>query len=163
MSFSTRTEVLQRGLPTADTDANTDPGVAVAPQKAGPIALDAIDHLVEQIGMRETAGVIRIYLETIDRYRGAIARAVTQGDLRGVGASLHALKSSSKTIGGNILAELAAEGEQLSRNDDNRVLELVPSIMAELDAFCRALSAHPLLDSAPAQPGAPDHSTSKPR
>lgn len=133
-----------------------------SPVSSAVIADTVIDELNEQVGAATVSRLMRVYRDGIGHYRDAIACAAEQGDLHNLGVSLHALKSSSNSIGGLVLDELAGEGEQLARTADRRALNLVPSILTALDAFCRALSAHPLLDCADARSDTEEDSALQP-
>ncbi len=151
VSFATLTEVLQRWLPASSIDRHDEPAAPAPASDRDPIADGVIDNLVAEFGTPTVRRLIRVYLDTVGPYRDAIARDAERRDLNALVASLHALKSSSRTIGGNTLGDLANEAEQLARKGDQKALNQVPAILAAVDAFCGALSAHPLLDDETAQ------------
>ncbi|MBK8335192.1 MAG: response regulator [Sterolibacteriaceae bacterium] len=153
VSFATLVEVLQRWLPASSIDGHREadsPAPAPASGSA-PIADGVIDDLVAEFGAPTVRRLMRAYLDTVGPYRDAIAREARQRDLNALVASLHALKSSSKTIGGDRLGDLANEAEQLARKGDQQALNLVPAILSAIEDFCRALAAHPLLTDEPMQ------------
>jgi signal transduction histidine kinase/CheY-like chemotaxis protein/HPt (histidine-containing phosphotransfer) domain-containing protein len=151
VSFATLTEVLQRWLPSASIDRQEEPAAPAPASGRDPIADGVIDNLVAEFGTSTVRRLMRVYLGTVGPYREAIARDAERRDLDALVASLHALKSSSRTIGGNMLGDLADEAEQLARKGDQKALNLVPTILSAVEAFCCALAAHPLLDDESAQ------------
>jgi HPt (histidine-containing phosphotransfer) domain-containing protein len=89
---------------------------------------------------------MRVYLDTVGPYREAITRDAGQRDLNALVASLHALKSSSRTIGGNTLGDLADEAEKLARKGDQKALNLVPTFFRQWTPFatlCRRIRCWP--------------------
>jgi len=106
------------------------------------MAPSVIDELIEQMGAPAVAKIIRVYLRTAPRQLEALKQGVEQRDLQKVRGTLHTLKSSTRSLGGTELGELAAEGEQLARAGDSGAFALLQPITVAMDEFCRALSAH---------------------
>jgi signal transduction histidine kinase/FixJ family two-component response regulator len=145
VSFATLGEVLQRWLPASAIDREHGADAPAPTSGIAPVAAGVIDNLIAEFGTPIVRRLMRVYLDTVGPYRDAIARDAGQRDLDALVGSLHALKSASKTIGGNRLGDLANQAELLARKGDETALNLVPGILSAVEDFCRALSAHSLL------------------
>jgi HPt (histidine-containing phosphotransfer) domain-containing protein len=106
-----------------------------------------IDELIEQLTAPVVSDIIRVYLRTAPEHLDALKQGVERGDLHKVRGTLHSLKSSTRSLGGTELGDLAAEGERRARSGDNGAFALLQPITVAMDAFCRALSTHPCMAS----------------
>ena len=129
------------------TGASQDSGANTAAPALKFTAPSVIDELIEQLTAPVVSDIIRVYLRTAPEHLDALKQGVELGDLHKVRGTLHSLKSSTRSLGGTELGDLAAEGERRARSGDNGAFALLQPITVAMDAFCRALSTHPCMAS----------------
>ena len=122
---------------------------------ASPIDLafdqEVINTLIGQLGRRAMAEVIDSYLRSTPDRVDTLKSSAERGDLAAFGAELHAIKSSSKLLGGHLVAELAQRGEAAARNNDHGAFDLLHAVTTAVGALCQQLAAQACLP----QPGPP--------
>ena len=78
----------------------------------------------------EYMAALEIYEASIETKSGNLERALAQGDLENYVILVHSLKSTSRAVGANSLAELALLLEQAGRNGEQEVLrERTPELL----------------------------------
>lgn len=82
-----------------------------------PVDVDNLNMLKELIG-DDLKEILDAYLQTAPDNINKLEQALTQADAEQVRMQAHSLKGSSANIGANDLSSLAAQLEQLGKNDD---------------------------------------------
>ncbi|MBX3691751.1 MAG: response regulator [Dokdonella sp.] len=126
--------------PAAATTPVAATTASASPAQDAATALDeaVIRELVDVMG-NEFGDLVRVYLEDAPRLIGALRGAALRGDVDTFGVTAHSLKSSSANLGARMLAELARQAEQATR--EGREIDLDASAQAIEDAFGRAREA----------------------
>lgn len=78
-------------------------------------------------GLRYCGGLKELYIEILEEYvkgenKAALNRALEQGDLHDYGVCVHAVKSSSKTIGATAFSELAYRMEMAAKEGNEKTV-----------------------------------------
>ncbi len=87
--------------------------------------------------------LIQVFVKSADNRIAKIAAHMAAGDLAGIAAEAHALKSSSATFGAGEVRRLCAELEVAGKNGDPTAAErLVPQLSHALDTAKSDLAAY---------------------
>ena len=94
--------------------------------------------------MNDYIDLVRVYLSTSGKTYNDIADFYERKDWKNYGILVHALKSSSKTIGASKLAQYAYNGEMASKAEDVETIESNhQALMAEYKRILGVLAANP--------------------
>jgi HPt (histidine-containing phosphotransfer) domain-containing protein len=83
-----------------------------------------------------------VYLDTAAPTRTELLDQRDRGDLAGLRAALHRLKSAARSVGGHRLARIADEIEAAAAAGDQAACLRIAELVAEFDALCTVLEQH---------------------
>lgn len=97
----------------------------------------AIEALVEDIGVEDVIELLDVYLDDAPQQLRSLQAALEAGDVQGMAAAAHRMKSTSAMVGASRLAEISQEVEDRARAGDLSAMEERASEIADLMADAR--------------------------